>query len=550
VLFHIDVTTLLDNPVGPRYFQVMAEGVNSTTALTLVVIIDERNVPPFIEVEYDFYGNVSVPMTFDASRTWDREGDNTSFQWLMDSATIGTGPVLVHTFDEEGDYVIELVASDGVNERRETLEVSIQDAIPPTPELELLDWDKDAAWISWRGDDWTRFMSSWDSSRFFSEYRVYASENNTDPDLIMAEGNVVERITRSYETNRTVIMPFEYWYSEEVHLLVTVVNIYGLETRSNVITFEPEIRHGYREPPDLWYVQYPLLYGQWIGMYNVTKYSFEVEWREWLPIGEGGHYTFDVWVKRGAGDLLHKEMDRIDDLSDTGRKVVGLDPRHQVSVYLSYHSADGKRAWGVSRQFHMVENVPPEVQVAPRIDARAGKEFTFHITASDPDGELTYLTIDWGDGSGPQGKPGRNYSLDRTYEEAGNYTITVEVWDDDDVNVTMTTLVIVSAAEDRPGDSFWDPVIAIALIIFVALLGVIVGHLSGYYRIGREHEAKGEEAVPEVEPEVEVDEAPEPTAEEIISELEEELGEGEDGEYFDHEPTVSELEEMIPRDGK
>jgi hypothetical protein len=545
VLFHIEVTTLLDNPVGPRYFTVVAEGGNSTSQQVLVVIIGERNVAPYIEVEYGFYGNVSVPMTFDASRTWDREGDNISFRWLMDNATLGTGPVLVRTFDEVGDYVIQLVASDGVNDRRETLEVSILDAIPPAPRLKLTDWDIDAARIEWRA------WSSSNATKYFSEYRVYVSENNSDPDNIMAEGNVVESITLVYVDNITIIMPYDYWYSDEVHVLVTTVNIYGLVVRSNTVSYEPEIRHGFRDLYDDRLFSW--LEFSWVHKFNVTKYSFEVEWRQWYPIGEGGYYQIEASQEADEIVLYFKE-ETITDLSDTSRLFEGLRTGYPVSFHLWYYSIDGERNWRTGIGFDLVENVPPYARVPLQITAEVGVKVPYQIISYDPDGDLKYMLIqiDWGDGSDFNPIPAGNKTVNKTYERTGTFTITVVVYDNDGDSIVLTTLAIVEEASDRPSGA-WDSVTAIALIIFVALLGVIVGHLSGYYRIGREGDGKDEAKVPEKEPEPEAppEKEPEPTAEEIVSELEEDLGEGDgDGEYFDHEPSVTELEEMIPRDGE
>jgi PKD repeat protein len=181
------------------------------------------------------------------------------------------------------------------------------------------------------------------------------------------------------------------------------------------------------------------------------------------------------------------------------------------------------------------------------LDAVEDERLPFHIIAQDPDGELDLMIIDWGDGSDPIRQPAGNKTYNKTYTKPGTYTITLTVYDDDDNWTVVTSLVVVEEASDRPSD-FLDSVIAIALIIFVALLGIIVGHLSGYYRIGREEEGRTEAEEPEPEPEPEVEEEPEQTAEEIISELEEDLADDKDREYFDHEPTVAELEEMIPRD--
>ena len=542
--FSIDVTTLLDNPVGPRYFQVVAEGSNSTSTVTLAVVIGERNVAPYIEVEYEFYGNVSVPMTFDATNSWDRNGDDIGFSWMMNNITIGTGPILVHAFDEEGVYVLGLVANDGSNERRETLEVSILDAIPPSPLVTLLDWDMDAAHIGWT------VWNSANASKYFSEYRAYASENNTDPELILAEGNMVANFTLVHVNNAIVIMPFDYWYADEVYVLVTTVNIYGLEVRSNAIRYTPEIRHGYREDP--WDQGgddgvFSFLEFQWVYKFNVTKYSFEFMWREWLPIGDGGYYYLDVsesFVYMPTS--FHKET--ITDLSDTRRIISDLSPGQDVTINLRYYSSDGVRLTSTGVSFSLDENGKPEVIVAPFVDMVVDAASRFHIVGIDLDGNITKMVIDWGDGSVVFETTSDMANVSKVYDKAGIYNITVEAWDNDGDSTTRNSYALVEV-DDETSETFLDSITAIALIIFVALLGVIVGHLSGYYRIGREQEGKAEAVEaeePAAEPEEKTD--PEQTAEEIISELEEDLGGEADKEYFDHEPTVSELEEMIPRD--
>jgi len=537
--FSIDVATMLDNPVGPRYFRVIADGGNSTSDIVLTIIISQRNTAPHIVVDYDFYGNTSVPHVFDASGSWDREGDEVSFMWLREDDTpIKTGPILTLNYSKPGDHVIKLMAHDNHLTVYETLEVSILDAVPPALKLKLVDWDIDAAQISWK---------PWNNTRHFSEYRVYVSENNSDPEQIMAEGNVVATIEFLYEDNATVIMPFRYWWSEEVHIVLTVVNTFGDEFRSETVSFEPEIRHGYREGQWDWYdgdyIIHPL-YWQWVYIDNVTKYSFEVEWREWVPIGEGGHYVLEL-RNRTENSAVEPFEETILDLTDTHRQFFGFAPGEGYYVSIRYISSDGRRAVEHSDYTRLVKNQLPVVRTAPRLDVVEDEEFTFHIVAEDPDGELTVVTINWGDGPFPLERPGGNVSLKKTYKASGPYTITVEVWDDDGNSTVVTTQVkVVKASEDMGG--FWNSIIAIALIIFVALLGVIAGHLSGYYRIGREREGKKKADEPEAEPEEEAE--PEQTAEEIISELEEDLGKEKDKEFFDHEPTVAELEEMIPKD--
>ena len=111
------------------------------------------------------------------------------------------------------------------------------------------------------------------------------------------------------------------------------------------------------------------------------------------------------------------------------------------------------------------------------------------------------------------------------------------------IGVSASTIVEVLPVDDGDGETPWgDYAIAIGLILLVAAIGALAGHLTGYRRIGSggaDEEEPGEEGP--------ADEGSKPTAEEIVSELETTVGEPDDGEYLDHEPTVAELEAMIPR---
>ncbi|MCK5415247.1 MAG: PKD domain-containing protein, partial [Thermoplasmata archaeon] len=190
-------------------------------------------------------------------------------------------------------------------------------------------------------------------------------------------------------------------------------------------------------------------------------------------------------------------------------------------------------------------NSNPTVNVPRWTEGNEGEAMEFMAQVHDEDGTIERVIVDWEDGTNDTlVMPSKGIlTFSHVYGSAGNYDVSVMVEDNDGEWTNVTTVFIVTDEGALEG-TFGNAVIAIALIIFVALLGVLVGHLSGYYRIGREREGKEETEEPSVEPE----EEPEQTAEEIISELEEDLGDEEDREYFDHEPSVAELEEMIPKD--
>jgi hypothetical protein len=534
--FHIDVTTLLDNPVGPRYFNVVADGGNSTASVTLVVIIEEKNVAPYIEVDYEFYGNISVPMTFDASATWDRNGDNISFIWSIDGIEVATGPVLEWRFMEERDYIINLVASDGTNERRETLEVSIQDAIPPSPTIWLLDVDIDAAIVKW---------TRWDSPKYFIAYRFYAGPE-PDPDLIVMEENLIDTVDLVYINNATLLFDLSDW-GNETFVVMETVNIFGLSVRSNVLPVMPEVN-----TPDYsfdyadYFGDYHPLRWTWVSQTGLSKYNITVMWREWVPLGRGGTYhVFLYWRDPRTGGFLNLTLD---DLSVNNHTFTDLGPSFGEVFEIRYVDPTGKRSVRYPTSVWTDDNQWPSVDVPDWTEGIEGEEMELVAQVHDGDGSIVRVFVNWGDGTNDTLKmPDRDIlTFTHLYEKEGNFIVRIGA-EDNDGDWTNVTAIMVVTEEGPLGGAFENSVVAIALIIFVAILGVLAGHLLGYYRIGREGEEDEEEPEPEVEKE------PEQTAEEIISELEEDLGEGDEGggaddeEYLDHEPTVAELEAMIPR---
>jgi len=89
-LIRLNYTTRFSNPKGLREFRVVAEGGNSSANVSLSFIITKREAAPIIVVNYSYFTNVSVPITFNASGSWDPNGDIVSFHWT--SVTPGRAP--------------------------------------------------------------------------------------------------------------------------------------------------------------------------------------------------------------------------------------------------------------------------------------------------------------------------------------------------------------------------------------------------------------------------------------------------------------------------
>lgn len=56
---------------------------------------------------------IDEDITFDASETFDVDGDTLSFSWDFDDGTSGTGSIVIHNYTETGTYYIILTVNDG-----------------------------------------------------------------------------------------------------------------------------------------------------------------------------------------------------------------------------------------------------------------------------------------------------------------------------------------------------------------------------------------------------------------------------------------------------
>ena len=75
-----------------------------------------------------YTGKVGIPVIFDASRSYDPDGDFLTYEWNFGDGSIGRGAKQSHTYDNEGSYTVKLTITDSEgNYDTKTMEVVITD---------------------------------------------------------------------------------------------------------------------------------------------------------------------------------------------------------------------------------------------------------------------------------------------------------------------------------------------------------------------------------------------------------------------------------------
>ena len=69
---------------------------------------------------------VNESVTFNASETFDIEGDNITYYWDFDDGTNSTGDIVTHSYIESGSYWVTLTVSDGDLESTEQIHITVK----------------------------------------------------------------------------------------------------------------------------------------------------------------------------------------------------------------------------------------------------------------------------------------------------------------------------------------------------------------------------------------------------------------------------------------
>src|SRR5882672_41114 len=72
-----------------------------------------------------YTGYAGVPVTLDARGSSDPEGQPLQFAWNLGDGTVTTGPTASHVYPRAGNYVVDLIVSDGLHPERSSTTVTI-----------------------------------------------------------------------------------------------------------------------------------------------------------------------------------------------------------------------------------------------------------------------------------------------------------------------------------------------------------------------------------------------------------------------------------------
>lgn len=90
------------------------EGAQNTAATTIEVLgAEPSNEPPEAVIDaWPNRGTAPLEVSFDASRSWDREGFVQSFRWELGDGTTAAGQRIQHVYNEPGYYRVVLTVTD------------------------------------------------------------------------------------------------------------------------------------------------------------------------------------------------------------------------------------------------------------------------------------------------------------------------------------------------------------------------------------------------------------------------------------------------------
>ncbi len=162
---------------------------------------------------------------------------------------------------------------------------------------------------------------------------------------------------------------------------------------------------------------------------------------------EGEEITFDASGSYDPdGSIVSYEWDFGDGSTATGKVVTHKYADNGVyTVTLTVKDNDG--ATSTDTCTATINNVPPVADAGGPYSGSVGEEITFDASGSYDAGTADTLTYEWdfGDGSTASGKV-----VTHAYSQAGNYTVTLTVKDDDGGSDTDTTYATITEQPSQP----------------------------------------------------------------------------------------------------
>ncbi len=410
---------------------------SSKSATATIIVSDAPDTPGTPDLneapsaDFTFSAAEANPLsvTFDASASADADGSVAAYTWTFGDGATGEGESVSHVYAAVGTYAVTLTVTDNEG-KSSTVEKSVQvvSASPPgTPDLNeapSADFTFSAAELS----------VSFDAS---------ASED--------ADGSV-EAYTWTFgdgETGEGESVSHTYAAAGTFDVTLTVTDDEGASAQ---VTKSVEVA---QTPPENSAPQ-----AAFSATFDELAGAFDASASE-DPDGRVVSYTWDF----GDGEVGEGESVS-HTYAEAGTYTVGLTV-----------TDDGGKSAQAEKTFEVSAAPPPPPETpnqAPSVlfsfapsEGDVPLVVNFDASAStDPDGRVAAYTWDFGDG-----EAGEGVQVEHVYEEAGDYTVTLTLEDDDGARATASkfvevvqpdapsaaepTLVITEVSNSGPGSAHW-----------------------------------------------------------------------------------------------
>jgi len=120
------------------------DGATDTTSQSVDVSPPPSNPPTASFTADPTSGEAPLEVSFDASGSYDSNGNITSYDWSFGDGTTGSGETVNHTYDSSANYTAELTVTDNdgaSDSNTKTISVSSSDNGNGADKLQILNWE-------------------------------------------------------------------------------------------------------------------------------------------------------------------------------------------------------------------------------------------------------------------------------------------------------------------------------------------------------------------------------------------------------------------------
>ena len=111
------ITVSMDKKTNTYYEKVIVFNDNPSRVYSIIYATDpsgnvNNTKNPFANASGPYIGTIGVGLTFNASNSFDLDGDISTYSWIFGDGTTGTGVTTSHIYSSNGNYTINLTVTD------------------------------------------------------------------------------------------------------------------------------------------------------------------------------------------------------------------------------------------------------------------------------------------------------------------------------------------------------------------------------------------------------------------------------------------------------